>query len=159
MRSTVSFAIALTSASALLAHSLPAFSAEMAAAPIEKIRAVYGMLDAAGEGNAGDPNNPYLRSVLSPGFLALWRENTRCWDDSEGEQMWVAGQDIKLTGLSIAPTKQSADEVVVEARFKNFDDQQSWQYVFHRHEGAWLVDEVLESGQSVSQNMSKGCRK
>jgi len=141
-----------------LAHALAAAgSADLS--PIDKIRSVYAKTEAPGNENVGDPSNALVRTVLAPAVLALWRENAKCWDeDGEGEQMWVWGQDVKLSDLRIATIKQSDDETVVEARFKNFDDPQNWKYVFHRHAGTWLADDVLREDQSIVKAMAAGCQ-
>lgn len=130
--------------------------------PAQKIRAVYALLAADKLDNDHNPiANPQLaKSFFAAPFLALWAKDQKCWETEEGAaQMWVGGQDYKISNVRITVPMATDDYQRVLASVTSFGTEQHWSYEFRRGSTGWLVGDVLLEGHSLSQAMKGGCVK
>jgi uncharacterized protein YecT (DUF1311 family) len=132
--------------------------------PASKIREVYSLLAADKFNKANNPIvNPRLaRSFFARPFLDLWAKDQNCWNGAGTEgaaQMWVGGQDYKISDIKVSVPMGTADYQRVLASFKSFEVEQHWSYEFRRVGNVWLVQDVLLEGRSLSKAMTQGCRK
>lgn len=130
--------------------------------PVSKIRDIYTKLEQntlTNENNPAHSSNPGLASqFFTPTFLKLWKRDQTCWETGEGvAQMWFSGQDWTIRDVDVRVAESGEDTQSVVAEFKNFDDPQVWTYKFRRHGDEWLVEDVLESGESLAARMKYGC--
>lgn len=130
--------------------------------PAQRIRAVYALLSADKLDNDHNPiMNPQLaKSFFAEPFLALWAKDQKCWESEEGAaQMWVGGQDYKISDVRVTVPMATADYQRVLASVTSFGTEQHWAYEFRRDGSGWLVGDVLLEGRSLSEAMKGGCVK
>jgi uncharacterized protein YecT (DUF1311 family) len=132
--------------------------------PAQKIREVYTLLAADKLDNEHNPiMNPRLaKSFFARAFLDLWAKDQKCWEGEGTEgaaQMWVGGQDYKISDVRVTVPMATADYERVLASVMSFGIEQHWAYEFRRSENRWLVHDVLLEGRSLSNAMRGGCSK
>lgn len=130
--------------------------------PAQKIRDVYALLAADKLDNERNPIvNPQLaKSFFAGPFLELWAKDQKCWENDEGAaQMWVGGQDYKISDFRVTVPMATADYQRVLASVTSFGSEQHWAYEFHRSNSGWLVQDVLLEGRSLSDAIRGGCSK
>jgi hypothetical protein len=133
-------------------------------APAEKVRDVYTRLQ---NNTMDDDHNPIslakpslAASFFTLEFLDLWANDQKCWagDGTEGAaKMWIGGQDSRISDVTISVDDATAGTQNVVAKFKNFDQPQTWTYKFKKGGTGWLAEDVLEDGRSLSEAMRGGC--
>lgn len=130
--------------------------------PAQKIRDVYALLAADKLDNERNPIvNPQLaKSFFAGPFLELWAKDQKCWENDEGAaQMWVGGQDYKISDFHVTVPMATADYQRVLASVTSFGSEQHWAYEFRRSDSGWLVQDVLLEGRSLSDAIKGGCSK
>jgi uncharacterized protein YecT (DUF1311 family) len=130
--------------------------------PAQKIRDVYALLSADKLDNEHNPIvNPRLaKSFFAGPFLDLWAKDQKCWESDEGAaQMWVGGQDYKISSVHVGVPMGTADYQRVVASVTSFGTEQHWAYEFRRSGSDWLVQDVLLEGRSLSDAIKGGCSK
>jgi uncharacterized protein YecT (DUF1311 family) len=130
--------------------------------PARKIREVYALLAADKLDNEHNPimNARLAKSFFARPFLDLWAKDQECWngEGTEGAaQMWVGGQDYKISDVRVTVPMGTADYQRVLASVTSFGTEQHWSYEFRRSKGRWLVHDVLLEGRSLSKAMRGGC--
>ena len=128
----------------LLVLSVGTHPAHAAAAPdsdpVSLIKAIYATyLDK-------NNDNPGLPHIYSKRLQALIDKDEK--ETPEGMvgridwDVFVDGQDWKLTELKISEVSKSADKATVRATFKNFDSASNMLFDLVREDGHWRVDDV-----------------
>lgn len=108
--------------------------------PVSLIKAIYKTYE------TDDPGQP---NVYSKRLQALVDKDER--ETPEGEvgridwDVFIDGQDWKLTGLKIALVAKSAARAQVRATFKNFDHPCDMLFDLVLEDGHWRVDEVTKT--------------
>ena len=131
----------------LLALSLGAEAARAAQGtadsdPVSLIKAIYATYTA-------DNDNPGLPRIYSKRLQALIDKDEK--ETPEGMvgridwDVFVDGQDWKLTELKIALVSKSADKAQVRATFKNFDQSSNMLFDLVREDGRWRIDDVTKT--------------
>jgi Protein of unknown function (DUF3828) len=101
-----------------------------------------------------DPGHVYSRRLQA--LIDADRKNTP--EGYVGKIDWdvfIDGQDWKLTELKIVPLSQSDTRGRVRAQFKNFGEPREIVYDLVRERGRWLVDDVLSTRKGARWTMSK----
>ena len=107
--------------------------------PLALIKAIYATY-------ATDNDNPALENTYSTRLQALIDKDAR--DTPEGEvgridwDVFINGQDWKLSKLKIALVSKTADRAQVRATFKNFDEANDMLFDLVRENGAWRIDDI-----------------
>jgi hypothetical protein len=108
--------------------------------PVSLIKAIYKTYEA---------NNPGLPHIYSKRLQALIdKDEKEMPEGMVGRIDWdvfVDGQDWKLTELKIALVSKSADKAQVRATFKNFDQRSNMLFDLVREDGNWRVDDVTKT--------------
>lgn len=129
----------------LLALSLGAEAARAAQGtadsdPVSLIKAIY---------KTYETDNPGLPHIYSKRLQALIDKDEK--ETPEGMvgridwDVFVDGQDWKLTELKIALVSKSADKAQVRATFKNFDQPSNMLFDLVREDGRWRIDDVTKT--------------
>jgi len=96
-----------------------------------------------------DNDNPGLPHIYSKRLQALIDKDEK--ETPEGMvgridwDVFIDGQDWKLTGLNIALVSNAADKAQVRATFKNFGEPSNMLFDLVREEGHWRVDDVTKT--------------
>ncbi len=135
MRNIIALFLALA-LSAGLAHAAAAPDSD----PVSLIKAIYATyLD---EHN----DDPGLAHIYSKRLQALIdKDDKETPEGMVGRIDWdvfIDGQDWKLTELKISEVSKSADKAAVRATFKNFDSASNMLFDLVREDGHWRVDDV-----------------
>ncbi len=105
--------------------------------PVALIKAIYATYET---------DNPGLEHIYSNRLQALIDKDTKETPDGMvGRIDWdvfVNGQDWKLSKLKITLVSQDTDRAQVRATFKNFDDTNNMLFNLVRENGAWRVDDI-----------------
>jgi hypothetical protein len=110
--------------------------------PVSLIKAIYATY-------ASDNDNPGLPHIYSKRLQALIDEDEK--ETPEGMvgridwDVFIDGQDWKLTELNIALVSKTADKAQVRATFKNFGEPSNMLFDLVREEGHWRVDDVTKT--------------
>ena len=110
------------------------------------IKAIYKTYTENTPSLGGDPAIPGLPHIYSKRLQALIDKDEK--ETPEGMvgridwDVFVDGQDWKLTELKIALVSKSADRAQVRATFKNFGQPSNMLFDLVREEGDWRVDDV-----------------
>lgn len=110
--------------------------------PVSLIKAIY-------ETYTADNDNPGLPRIYSKRLQALIDKDEK--ETPEGMvgridwDVFVDGQDWKLTELKIALVSKSADKAQVRATFKNFDQSSNMLFDLVREDGRWRIDDVTKT--------------
>jgi hypothetical protein len=108
--------------------------------PVSLIKAIY---------KTYETDDPGLPHVYSKRLQALVEKDER--ETPEGEvgridwDVFIDGQDWRLTGLNIALVAKSAARAQVRARFKNFDHPCDMLFDLVLEDGHWRIDEVTKT--------------
>lgn len=143
----------------VIALALSAISGMAAAAradgPVDVITKIYdGYQTAESALDVPAPQRVYSRRLQ--GLLDKDRQAT-----PEGEvgrldwDVFVDGNDWKLTELSISPVEESAGRATVRATFKNFGEARELMFTLVKEDAAWLIDEVHSMTEGGRWTMSK----
>jgi hypothetical protein len=117
------------------AHAAPADSD-----PVSLIEAIY---------KTYETDNPGLPHVYSKRLQALIDKDEK--ETPEGDvgridwDVFIDGQDWKLTELKIVLVSKSADKAEVRATFKNFDESCNQLFDLVREEDAWRIDDITKT--------------
>ena len=126
--------------SAGIASAAPVDSDSVASDPVSLIKAIY---------KTYDRDNPGLPHIYSKRLQALIDKDEK--ETPEGMvgridwDVFVDGQDWKLTELKIALVSKTADKAQVRATFKNFGEPSNMLFDLVREEGHWRVDDVTKT--------------
>lgn len=110
--------------------------------PVSLIKAIYATYTA-------DNDKPGLPRIYSKRLQALIDKDEK--ETPEGMvgridwDVFVDGQDWKLTELKIALVWKSADKAQVRATFKNFDQSSNMLFDLVREDGRWRIDDVTKT--------------
>jgi uncharacterized protein DUF3828 len=127
----------------LLALGIGAGAAHAAAFdsdPVSLINAIY---------KAYEEDKPQPKHIYSKRLQALIDKDEK--ETPEGMvgridwDVFVDGQDWKLTDLNITLVTKSADKAQVRATFKNFDQFSNMLFDLVRENGHWRVDDVAKT--------------
>jgi Protein of unknown function (DUF3828) len=108
--------------------------------PVSLIKAIY---------KTYEEDKPQPKHIYSKRLQALIDKDEK--ETSEGEvgridwDVFVDGQDWKLTELAITLVSKSADTAQVRATFKNFDQSSNMLFDLVRENGRWRVDDVTKT--------------
>jgi hypothetical protein len=108
--------------------------------PVSLIKAIY---------KTYETDDPGLPHVYSKRLQALVEKDER--ETPEGEvgridwDVFIDGQDWRLTGLNIALVAKSAARAQVRARFKNFAHPCDMLFDLVLEDGHWRIDEVTKT--------------
>jgi hypothetical protein len=108
--------------------------------PVSLIKAIY---------KTYETDNPGLPHIYSKRLQALIDKDEK--ETPQGDvgridwDVFIDGQDWKLTELKIALVSKSADKAEVRATFKNFDQPSNMLFDLVREEGHWRVDDVTKT--------------
>ena len=126
--------------SADIANAAPVDSDSVASDPVSLIKAIY---------KTYDTDNPGLPHIYSKRLQALIDKDEK--ETPEGMvgridwDVFVDGQDWKLTELKIALVSKTADKAQVRTTFKNFGEPSNMLFELVREEGHWRVDDVTKT--------------
>jgi uncharacterized protein DUF3828 len=107
--------------------------------PLTFIKAIYATYKT-------DNDNPGLENIYSTRLQALVDKDEK--ETPEGEvgridwDVFINGQDWKLSGLKISLVSKNADRAQVRAIFKNFDKANDMLFDLVRENGAWRIDDI-----------------
>jgi hypothetical protein len=110
--------------------------------PVSLIKAIYATY-------TEDNDNPGLPHVYSKRLQALIDKDEK--ETPEGMvgridwDVFIDGQDWKLTELKISEVSKSADKATVRATFKNFGSASNMLFDHVREEGHWRIDDVQKT--------------
>jgi hypothetical protein len=110
--------------------------------PVSLIKAIYATY-------TSDNDNPGLPHIYSKRLQALIDKDEK--ETPEGMvgridwDVFIDGQDWKLTELNIALVSKTADKAQVRATFKNFGEPSNMLFDLVREEGHWRVDDVTKT--------------
>ena len=110
--------------------------------PVSLIKAIYATYTA-------DNDNPGLPRIYSKRLQALIDKDEK--ETPEGMvgridwDVFVDGQDWKLTELKIALVSKSADKAQVRATFKNFGEPSNQLFDLVREDGHWRIDDITKT--------------
>jgi hypothetical protein len=110
--------------------------------PVSLIKAIYATY-------TSDNDNPGLPHIYSKRLQALIDKDEK--ETPEGMvgridwDVFIDGQDWKLTGLNIALVSKAADKAQVRATFKNFGEPSNMLFDLVREEGHWRIDDVTKT--------------
>jgi hypothetical protein len=120
--------------------SRPAHAAPFDSDPVSLIEAIY---------KTYEEDKPQPKRIYSKRLQALIDKDEKetpkgmvgriDWD------VFVDGQDWKLTELNITLVSKSADKAQVRATFKNFDQSSNMLFDLVREGGRWRVDDVTKT--------------
>jgi uncharacterized protein DUF3828 len=108
--------------------------------PVSLIEAIY---------KTYETDNPGLPHVYSRRLQALIDKDEK--ETPEGDvgridwDVFIDGQDWKLTELKIVLVSKSADEAEVRATFKNFGEPCNQLFDLVREEGGWRIDDITKT--------------
>jgi hypothetical protein len=108
--------------------------------PVSLIEAIY---------KTYETDNPGLPNVYSKRLQALIDKDEK--ETPEGEvgridwDVFIDGQDWKLTELKIVLVSKSADKAEVRATFKNFGEQSNQLFDLVREDGHWRIDDITKT--------------
>jgi hypothetical protein len=108
--------------------------------PVSLIEAIY---------KTYETDSPGLPHIYSKRLQALIDKDEK--ETPEGDvgridwDVFVDGQDWKLTELKIALVSKSADKAEVRATFKNFGEPSNMLFDLVREDGRWRVDDVAKT--------------
>ncbi len=110
--------------------------------PVSLIKAIYATYTAGND-------NPGLPHVYSKRLQALVDKDEKETPDGEvGKIDWdvfVDGQDWKLSQLKIALVSKSDDKAEVRATFRNFDEPCNQLFELVREDGHWRIDDITKT--------------
>ena len=107
--------------------------------PLALIKAIYAT-------HATDNDNPGLENTYSTRLQAPIDKDAR--ETPKGEvgridwDVFINGQDWKLSKLKIALVSKTAHRAQVRATFKNFDEANDMLFDLVRENGAWRIDDI-----------------
>ncbi len=133
--------VALVLAIALGASTARAATGSADSDPVSLITAIYASYAAD-----KDKDNPGLPHIYSKRLQALIDKDAK--ETPEGMvgridwDVFVDGQDWKLTGLKIALVSKAEAKAQVRATFKNFGHPSNMLFDLVREDGHWRVDDV-----------------
>jgi len=110
--------------------------------PVSLIKAIYATYTA-------DNDNPGLPHIYSKRLQALIDKDEK--ETPEGMvgridwDVFIDGQDWKLTELNIALVSKAADKAQVRATFKNFGQPSNMLFDLVREDGHWRIDDVTKT--------------
>lgn len=143
----------------VLALALSAISGMAAVAradgPVDVITKIYDGYQKA-ESTVGVPAPQRVYSRRLQGLIDKDRQET-----PQGEvgrldwDVFVDGNDWKLTDLSISSVEESAERATVRATFKNFGEARDILFTLVKEDGSWLIDEVQSTTVGGRWTMSK----
>ena len=108
--------------------------------PVSLIEAIY---------KTYETDNPGLPHVYSRRLQALIDKDEK--ETPEGDvgridwDVFIDGQDWKLTELKIVLVSKSADKAEVRATFKNFGEPSNQLFDLVREEGGWRIDDITKT--------------
>ena len=110
--------------------------------PVSLIKAIYSTY-------TSDNDNPGLPHIYSKRLQALIDKDEK--ETPEGMvgridwDVFIDGQDWKLTELNIALVSKTADKAHVRTTFKNFGEPSNMLFDLVREEGHWRIDDVTKT--------------
>jgi hypothetical protein len=117
-----------------------AYAAAFDSDPVSLIKAIY---------KTYEEDKPQPKHIYSKRLQALIDKDEK--ETPEGMvgridwDVFVDGQDWKLTELNITLVSKSADKAQVRATFKNFDHASNMLFDLVREDGHWRVDDVTKT--------------
>ena len=117
--------------------------------PVSLIKAIYKTYTENTPSSGGDAAEAGLPHIYSKRLQALIDKDEK--ETPEGDvgridwDVFIDGQDWKLTELKIALVSKSADKAQVRATFKNFDQPNNMLFDLVREDGNWRVDDVTKT--------------
>lgn len=105
-----------------------------------------------------DPENPGGDARFSPRLDRLWAE---CWamEERTGDacvdyDMFVQGNDFKLTDLTFETNAAAGDTATVTARFKNFGEPATVVFDLVRDDKGWMIEEMTSGCTTLTSQIS-----
>ncbi|HEU4380573.1 MAG TPA: hypothetical protein VFR73_18535 [Hyphomicrobiaceae bacterium] len=94
--------------------------------------------------NGADVAPPYTDKFMREVFdkPVADRYLTRLHKSQVDFDIFIDGQDCKLSNLAIEPLDRTAATAVVRAQFQNFDAARAIDFEFHQSGGAWLISDM-----------------
>jgi hypothetical protein len=105
-----------------------------------------------------DPDNPGGDACFSPRLDRLWAE-CRAMEEETGDacvdyDMFVQGNDFKLTDLTFETNAEEGDTATVTARFKNFGEPATVVFDLLRDDKGWMIEEMTSGCTTLSSQIS-----
>jgi hypothetical protein len=105
----------------------------------------------------------YQAETDPPGYSGVYSHRLQALIDFNAEadpgkidwDVFVNGNDWKLSELKIALISKSGSKAQVRARFFNFKDPQDMRFDLLREDGQWVIDEVSATKKGHRWTMSK----
>jgi hypothetical protein len=105
-----------------------------------------------------DPENPGGNPRYSPRLDRLWAE---CWamEERTGDacvdyDMFVQGNDFKLTDLTFETTAAAGDTATVTVRFKNFGEPATVVFDLVRDGEGWMIEEMTSDCATLTTQLT-----
>ena len=132
----------LLAASVVLAASGPA-AAQSGAAPADVVKTIYDRV--AVFCNGDDVAPPYVDQFMRAAFEkpVADRYLARLHKSQLDFDIFIDGQDCKLTSLGIEPLETAAAAAVVRARFDNFGQPRTIDFQFRNGAGGWMITDMV----------------
>ena len=99
------------------------------------------------DGLGAFPTDPDVLKLFSARTRLLLEEDDKLAQrDGIGRldfDVFVDAQDWDLSEVSISKPEVSGETAVVDASFRNFDEQRTLRYLFVNEDGSWLIDDIV----------------
>lgn len=129
-------------------------SAEPAEGPQAVIAAIYNVYQTTPQDKAPD-----IGKVYSAGLQALIDAEAKATPEGEvGKLDWdvfVDGQEWKISNLKITLVSQDGDRAKVQASFDNLGEPREMLFHLVREDGRWLIDDIQSTRPGARWTMSK----
>ena len=136
------------------AFSIPAVHAGSGGDPVDAIAAIYKAYQTTPD------TAPDIGAVYSSRLQQLLDADRKTTPEGEvGKIDWdvfVDGQECKLSELNVTLVSEAADHAQVSAKFNNFAEPKQILFDLVREDGRWLVDDVQSTTKGGRWTMSKG---
>jgi hypothetical protein len=132
----------LLAVSAALAASGPA-AAQSGAAPADVVKTIYDRVTVFCNGEDVAP--PYVDKFMRAAFEkpVADRYLARLHKSQLDFDIFIDGQDCKLTGLGIEPLETAAGTAVVRVRLDNFGQPRTIDFQFRNAAGGWMISDMV----------------
>ncbi len=109
------------------------------------VGSIYALYE--GDGLGAFPTDPDVLKLFSARTRLLLEEDDKLAQrDGIGRldfDVFVDAQDWDLSEVSISKPEVSGETAVVDASFRNFDEQRTLRYLFVNEDGSWLIDDIV----------------
>ena len=120
------------------------------------VGSIYALYE--GDGLGAFPTDPDVQTLFSARTRQLLDEEDKLAQrDGIGRldfDVFVDAQDWDLSEVSIGAPQVSGDTAVVDASFRNFDEQRTLRYLFVNEDGAWLIDDIVSESADFSWSLT-----